>query len=55
MATHHTYADHHQIETDSGAFFKVAAVLLGIAVGIVGFFALMMWADARDSRSDASG
>jgi hypothetical protein len=36
MASHPTYA-HHHVETDSGAFFKVAALLLGIAVGIVGF------------------
>jgi nitrite reductase (NO-forming) len=41
------------VETESGAFFKVAAVLLGLAVAVVGFFALMMWADARESR-DAS-
>ena len=54
MATHPTYVDHHHIESDSSVFFKVATLLLGIAVGIVGFFALMMWADARDSRTDAS-
>jgi nitrite reductase (NO-forming) len=42
------------VESDSGAFFKVAALLLGLAVGIVGFFALMMWADARDSGADAA-
>jgi nitrite reductase (NO-forming) len=53
MATHPTYLDH-QPESDSGAFFKVAALLLGIAVGIVGFFALMMWADAHDARSDSN-
>ena len=52
MATHPTYLNH-QPESDSGAFFKVAALLLGIAVGIVGFFALMMWADAREARSPA--
>jgi nitrite reductase (NO-forming) len=28
----------------------VATVLLGLAVAVVGFFALLMWADARDSR-----
>ncbi len=38
------------VETESGAFFKVAAMLLGLAVAAVGFFALMMWADARESR-----
>jgi len=41
------------VETESGAFFKVAALLLGFAVGVVGFFALLMWADARKS-SDAN-
>ena len=34
-------------ETDSGAFFKVATVLLGILVAVIGLFALLMWADAR--------
>jgi nitrite reductase (NO-forming) len=53
MASHPAYVDRHA-ETDSGAFFKVAALLLGIAVGIVGFFALMMWSDARDARDDAN-
>jgi nitrite reductase (NO-forming) len=41
------------VETESGAFFKVAAVLLGLAVAVVMFFALMLWADAR-SASDES-
>jgi nitrite reductase (NO-forming) len=44
-------------ETDSGAFFKVAAVLLGLMLAVVSFFALMMWADARDKgeATPASG
>jgi hypothetical protein len=54
MATHPTYVDHHHVESDSSVFFKVAALFLGIAVGIVGFFALMMWADAKDARNDAN-
>jgi nitrite reductase (NO-forming) len=54
MASHPAYTNHHEIESDSGAFFKAAAVLLGIAVGIVGFFALMLWADAKDARTDAN-
>ena len=33
----------------SGAFAKMAAVLLGLLVAVVGFFALLMWLDARDS------
>jgi nitrite reductase (NO-forming) len=53
MASHPAYVDHRE-ESDSGAFFKAAAVLLGIAVGIVGFFALMMWSDARNARDDAN-
>ena len=44
---------HRPVETDSGAFFKVAAMLLGFAVAVVGFIALMMWADARDARNSA--
>jgi nitrite reductase (NO-forming) len=42
------------VETDSGVFAKVAAVLLGILVAVLGFFALMMWADARQSRDAAA-
>jgi nitrite reductase (NO-forming) len=41
-------------ETSSGAFWMVATLLLGFAVGVVGFFALLMWADARDSRDAAA-
>ena len=41
-------------ETDSGALAKAAAVLLGILVSVVGFFALLMWADAREARDDAT-
>ena len=37
-------------DTSSGAFWMVATMLLGLLVGLVGFFALLMWADARDSR-----
>ncbi len=52
MASHPAYANH-PAETDSGAFFKVAALLLGIAVGILGFFALLLWTDARDARGES--
>jgi nitrite reductase (NO-forming) len=41
-------------ETSSGAFWMVATLLLSLAVGVVGFFALMMWADARESRDAAA-
>jgi nitrite reductase (NO-forming) len=41
-------------DSGSDAFFKVAALLLGLAVAVVGFFALLMWADARDDGGTAS-
>lgn len=41
-------------ETSSGAFWMVATMLLGFTVAVVGFFALMMWADAREARDDAA-
>ena len=54
MASYPAYADHHD-ESASGAFFKVAAILLGFAVGVVGIIALMLWSDARNARDEASG
>jgi nitrite reductase (NO-forming) len=42
------------VETQSAAFAKVAALLLGILVAVLGFLALLMWADARESR-DTTG
>ena len=48
MASHPATTAYHQpVEPDSNVFFKVATMLLGILVAVVGFFALMMWADAR--------
>ena len=44
--THHSAP----VETESGVFAKVAALLLGILVAVLGFLALLMWADARESR-----
>jgi nitrite reductase (NO-forming) len=51
------HASHYRpaVESDSGAFFKVAAMLLGLAVAVVGFFALLMWADSRESNAAAEG
>jgi nitrite reductase (NO-forming) len=54
MASHPAYAHRRDVETDSGAFFKAAAILLGFAVGVVGFIALMLWTDARNARDEAS-
>jgi hypothetical protein len=41
---------------DSGSYaiWAVVSLLLGLLVAILGFFALMMWLDARDAR-DATG
>jgi nitrite reductase (NO-forming) len=54
MASHPAYADHRDAETASGAFFKAAVILLGFAVGVVGFIALMLWTDARNARDEAN-
>jgi nitrite reductase (NO-forming) len=37
-------------ERDSGVVSKVVALFLGLLVAILGFFVLLMWIDARDSR-----
>jgi nitrite reductase (NO-forming) len=42
-----------QKEPGSGALVAVVAVLLGILVAVLGFFALLMWIDARNARDDA--
>ncbi|MEX2256890.1 MAG: multicopper oxidase domain-containing protein [Acidimicrobiia bacterium] len=41
-------------EASSSPFWMVATMLLGLLVGVVGFLALMMWADARESRDAAT-
>src|ERR687897_1071046 len=51
MATYQT-SSRPPVETESSAFFKVAAVLLGLAVAVVMVFALMLWADARRSSDE---
>ena len=52
MASRPTSSDHRPrpVETESAVFAKVAALLLGILVAVLGLVALLMWADARDSR-----
>ncbi len=54
MASRRAAAYPRPVETESAAFYKVAALLLGLLVAVVGFFALMMWADARDARDSTS-
>ena len=41
-------------DTSSGAFWMVSTMLLGFAVGAVSLLALLMWADARESRNAAA-
>jgi nitrite reductase (NO-forming) len=53
MASHPASTRYRTVDTDSGALAKVTALLLGLLVAVVGFFALLMWADARDARDDA--
>ncbi len=50
-----TYRPPRAPETNLGAFWMVATVLLGLMVAVVGFFALLMWADARESQRGRSG
>ncbi|MDQ3876139.1 MAG: multicopper oxidase domain-containing protein [Actinomycetota bacterium] len=50
MASHPASAYYRPAETPSGAFFKVATMLLGLLVAVLAIFALLLWADARDSR-----
>ncbi|HEU4941738.1 MAG TPA: multicopper oxidase domain-containing protein, partial [Gaiellaceae bacterium] len=54
MSTHTAPRPYRKSEPDSGAFAKMAAVLLGLLVGVVGFFALLMWLDARDDGGTAA-
>ena len=53
MASHPSSVRRRPARTQSGMFGNVAAVLLGLLVGVMAIFALMMWADAREARDDA--
>ncbi len=52
-----TYRDSHRptVDTEAGAFYKAATLLLGLAVGVVGMVAFLLWADARQDRDTAGG
>jgi nitrite reductase (NO-forming) len=41
-------------EPGSNALAAIVAMLLGILVAVLGFFALLMWVDARNARDDAN-
>jgi nitrite reductase (NO-forming) len=52
----HSHPVHHRRrqETNGEAFAKAAALLLGLLVGTLAIVAVLLWADARQSRDDAS-
>ena len=41
-------------DSESGTWSKILALFLGLLVAVLGFFALMMWLDARDARDVAN-
>ena len=49
----HPASPYRPLETDSSAFLKAVAVLLGLTVGALTLVAVLMWADARNSDSKA--
>jgi nitrite reductase (NO-forming) len=57
MASYPAHPPHRRSSVEPSPSAKplwmAVTVLLGIAVSVVGFFALMMWADARDARDEA--
>jgi nitrite reductase (NO-forming) len=50
----HAAPHRHGPDTNSGAFYMVATVLLGFLVAVIGLFALLMWTDTRDNSSNAA-
>jgi len=48
-------AKHPHTQSDSGGFYMATSLLLGLAVGVLALFALLMWADARESRTAVAG
>jgi nitrite reductase (NO-forming) len=50
VASHPASAPYRPAPRGDGVLSKVVALFLGLMVAVVGFFALLMWADARDSR-----
>ncbi|MGH3084807.1 MAG: multicopper oxidase domain-containing protein, partial [Gaiellaceae bacterium] len=52
MSTHTAARRQRRTGSDSNVLAHVVAVLLGLLVVVLGFFALVMWMDARDARED---
>ena len=51
MSAHASDYRYKPSRSEQSPFFAVATVLLGILVATLGFFALLMWMDARDANS----
>jgi hypothetical protein len=45
---------HRSPESDSGVFFKAAATLLGLLVGMLGLVAVLMWTSAEEAKDEAA-
>ncbi|MDQ2911049.1 MAG: multicopper oxidase domain-containing protein [Actinomycetota bacterium] len=41
-------------DSDGTGFYEVVSILLGLLVAVLGLFALMMWADARNAKDAAN-
>ncbi len=56
MASHPARASNYRPAADpeSGTWSKILALFLGLLVAVLGFFALMMWLDAREARDAAN-
>ena len=54
MSTHTVSSGYRRPEADSKAFVGMAAVVLGLLVGVLSIFALLMWLDARDEAGSAA-
>jgi len=54
MSVHSSPLPRRRPETSSEALTKVAALILGLLAGTLAIVAVLMWADARQSRDDSS-
>jgi nitrite reductase (NO-forming) len=54
MAVHPASVPPRRVESTGGALAKAAALLLGLLVGTLSIVAVLMWADARQSREEGS-
>jgi FtsP/CotA-like multicopper oxidase with cupredoxin domain len=55
MSVHTPSISRRRPEANGDAFAKAAILLLGLLVGTLSIVAVLLWADARQSREDGSG